>query len=902
VRARAPVLRPLARRRLHRAPAAAAEVEWWEEVLAEEDAAAAELASTSADTIGWGSLLSDVASHASTALGHRYVLETRPCDTLEASIDALDETSAVDALMTEYGVQLNFGGAQTGQVESALSRVRKRGVMSPSMVGDVGNFLQVSGRLQESILKAGRGDEDREGGRAVQPLKEVALSMTPFEALSKRFRLAVDDEGQLKDGASPELKAARQRRSTCYNRARKAVGGGGASEYNGRLCVEVPATSTVPRGHLVLGSRAGMLCVEPPGAVAANNDLAAAAAAAEEAEAALLWQMTQELAAVAPAVGQNLEAVARLDAASARSRYASACNAVRPTFVDADAGAEGWDSRVGERVYGDRRSLVELSELQHPLLLTAAMRANAERRRNSNSNGKKKKKRKGPPKTGLKELAEEEAAAEEEAGEEAHDSLAVVVPVDVLVAAGTRAVTVTGPNTGGKTATLKAFGLAALMARSGLFVPARVARLPFFDLVLADIGDGQTLLGSLSKFSARVRRTEEIVRAATPNSLVLLDEVGSGTSPQEGAALGVATLRTLAGGDGGGGAGLTLATTHHSALKVLKYFDPARFENAAVEFDDASLAPTYRVQWGIPGRSHALAVAARLGLEGAVVEAARERLGRGARSVDAVLAGMEEDRRRADAEEAEAAALEREAAELRRKARERSALESTEARERERTFAALVAREAEKALGAISNKAAEKERRSKAKAKTNTTQMAPVEAEAAAAAEEEEEEWAPTVGSLVSVKGASVDAEVLDVSSNGAAFTVRAGTLTLTVKRSQVGPPRGRVSAPPPKKAQARMKKAEEERNAKAATAPAPAPAPAVGKKKAKRAQRAANARAAAEKAKRARMSEAEAEKFESGGNGAPPPVTKYTKGAVSAGAQSDLEDMKRRLAERFGN
>lgn len=146
------------------------------------------------------------------------------------------------------------------------------------------------------------------------------------------------------------------------------------------------------------------------------------------------------------------------------------------------------------------------------------------------------------------------------------------VPCDVTVRLPTRAVVITGPNTGGKTAVLKALGLAVLMSQAGLFVPARSARLAWFEGVYADIGDSQSLSASLSTFSGHLRRIHQLRCESGNRSLVLLDELGTGTDPAEGAALGVALLRRMATG-GPGGAGLTVATTHMALLTSLKYQD-----------------------------------------------------------------------------------------------------------------------------------------------------------------------------------------------------------------------------------------------------------------------------------------------------------------------------------------
>jgi DNA mismatch repair protein MutS2 len=205
-----------------------------------------------------------------------------------------------------------------------------------------------------------------------------------------------------------------------------------------------------------------------------------------------------------------------------------------------------------------------------------------------------------------------------------------MVPMDLIVPSGVRSVVITGPNTGGKTVCLKTLGMAALMAKAGLRVLCREppsggnVLIPHYESVMADIGDDQSIVQSLSTFSAHVARVRRIVDRAAEvpsSSLVLLDEVGSGTDPAEGSALGMAILRRLA-----DDAAMTLATTHHGQLKSLKYAPDTlgRFENASVEFDVESMTPTYRLLWGIPGRSNALAIAERLGLQSAVVQDARD--------------------------------------------------------------------------------------------------------------------------------------------------------------------------------------------------------------------------------------------------------------------------------------
>ncbi|KAK2972814.1 hypothetical protein RJ640_028342 [Escallonia rubra] len=211
------------------------------------------------------------------------------------------------------------------------------------------------------------------------------------------------------------------------------------------------------------------------------------------------------------------------------------------------------------------------------------------------------------------------------------------VPVDIFVAQKTRVLVITGPNTGGKTICLKTVGLAAMMAKSGLYVlSAEPVRIPWFDSVFADIGDEQSLSQSLSTFSGHLKQTSDIQSHSTSLSLVLLDEVGAGTNPLEGAALGMSLLESFA----ESGALLTISTTHHGELKTLKYSHDA-FENACMEFDEVNLKPTYRILWGVPGRSNAINIAERLGLPDIVISKARELYGPASAEINEVIVDME---------------------------------------------------------------------------------------------------------------------------------------------------------------------------------------------------------------------------------------------------------------------
>jgi len=206
-----------------------------------------------------------------------------------------------------------------------------------------------------------------------------------------------------------------------------------------------------------------------------------------------------------------------------------------------------------------------------------------------------------------------------------------VIPTTIELEGEAQELVITGPNTGGKTVVLKTVGLLALMAQSGIPVPADRAELPVFDAVLADIGDYQSIEQNLSTFSAHVTNIDFISRTATSQSLVLLDELGSATDPEEGAALAVAIaehFRCIG--------CCTIISTHHTSLKVFGA-NTAGVINASVGFDEATLQPTYELKIGVPGASAGINIAQRLGLNPTIIEAARARLGSQARDVGEFL-------------------------------------------------------------------------------------------------------------------------------------------------------------------------------------------------------------------------------------------------------------------------
>jgi len=433
-------------------------------------------------------------------------------------------------------------------------------------------------------------------------LSVIRDELDPAPELAERIGRSVDDSGEILDGASAELAAIRKRLRTAQDRVRERLNTMLRSTQMAGIIGE--PIVTVRAGRYVIPIRA-----EAKGKVKGIVHDQSASGATLFIEPLTVVELnnawTEATLAEAREEERILEELSRAVEARAEQLIAS---------LEALARADLWIARARLAAQQDAvrpavtQDAAELLSARHPLL-----------------------------------------------GEGA-------VPIDLRLGDrfGYRALVVTGPNTGGKTVSLKTLGLLALMHQAGLRVPAAGgARLPVFDRVMADIGDEQSIAQSLSTFSSHLRNVVRFVAAAGPGTLVLLDEVGAGTDPTEGSALAMAVVtRLLEAG------AMVAATTHYAELKTFATEHPG-VTNAAVEFDVRTLRPTYRLSIGLPGKSQAFAIAERLGLPAEILADARARISAEHATMEDTLAAI------ARSQEAHAAALEAAAADRAEAAAER---------------------------------------------------------------------------------------------------------------------------------------------------------------------------------------------------------------------------------------
>ncbi|KAJ7560204.1 hypothetical protein O6H91_04G118400 [Diphasiastrum complanatum] len=612
------------------------------------------------ELLEWPRVCKAVAEFADTDLGKERIRVLVLPDSKEDSEILLSETYAAVFMNTTYGGAFSCGVPQTSLIKHTLEKIRKGYVVSGLEAVAVGKVLQVSQSLKQSVDSCSR--IDRSG--ALQPLLRLVSPLGTYHDLIKVIEDAVDDHGFVKDEKHSELKQARIQERSIELKLRQLLRsilqektGIAASDQvvnvDGRLCLALSSELwNKVSGILLRSNPSGTIgYFEPTTVMSLNNKLNEARALVIQAEYNVLLGLVKKILPFIDDITTTLNIIVSFDVIMARAKYSSWMGATRPTLVNVDSMLEQWEENTGHAAnlvddvdqVSSHNYIVQLRSALHPLLAQQHREGLKEAKLGLKLKEKMLARLHSRAVTRVDAVNEMESSLVVAKNKVAALEAAAPRAVNILVKRKTRVVTITGPNTGGKTVTMKTLGLAALMAKAGLYVLAsEPVYMPWFDNVYADIGDQQSLQQSLSTFSGHLLRIKRIRAESTGHSLVLLDEVGAGTESTQGAALGMALLESLAESDVGGSL-LTVATTHHPELKMLKYRDN-RFENACMEFDEHQLKPTYKLLWGIPGRSNALIMAERLGLPKKIVEDAHSMLGVDKADLNQIILDLEQTR------------------------------------------------------------------------------------------------------------------------------------------------------------------------------------------------------------------------------------------------------------------
>jgi DNA mismatch repair protein MutS2 len=535
----------------------------------------APLAESSATALEWPRLRDYIASRTFSPLGRAWILALEPSASLPWINEQQQRTAELRAMLSRGGT-FDFHGLFDPTTFLDKARIEGAALEATEILG----LLTVVERVAawRNLIDPHAQASAQTNSQTKYDWPGIATLSAPlldhdFAPLLRQLRGKIEPDGTLSDDASPELRRIRRamerQHRAIEESLRKSLRGfseGGSTQDDlitirgDRFVIPVKAEFKRRVPGVIHGSSSSgqTVFVEPLETIEQNNELVRLLDEEQSEIHRILVAMTRALGENAPAIHLGTSILAEVESHTARARFANALNCVRPLFAPQ----------------------LSLSAARHPLLE-------------------------------LRMKAEASAEGKEET---------TPVPLTIILPSETKQLIISGPNTGGKTVSLKTLALLSLMAQAGIPIPAEEAKLPLFTSVYADIGDAQSIERNLSSFSAHVVNLDRISREATADSLVLLDELGSATDPEEGAALAVAIATHF----------LTInawccITTHLTSLKVYAA-NHAGVLNAAVGFDQQTLTPTYELRLGVPGASAGLNIAARLGLQPEIITAAREQM------------------------------------------------------------------------------------------------------------------------------------------------------------------------------------------------------------------------------------------------------------------------------------
>jgi DNA mismatch repair protein MutS2 len=562
------------------------------------------LAHTSARVLEFESLRDLLRGYASSALGTGRIAALAP-SVDRAWIEQQQQLATEIREFRRVGGRFEFAGLL--DVAKLIEKARITGAaLETTEIRDVILVVDRAAEWREIVLSPPAAMKEW------TEVPHISAGIADFTEFLRSFRNKIQPDGTLEDRASPELARIRrdidkQKRSiqeSLRGYLRRLAEGGTVQDelvtIRGErfvIPVKVEQKRRVPGVVHGSSSSGQTVFIEPIETIEQNNDLVRLLDEEQAEIHRILLEMTRRIGENADAIRSAAEVLAELELQFTKARFAEEYSCVPVVLSTCESRLEGLPRPF---------DLGKARPLQAPLLLHNARHPLLER--NLKSKGSK------------------------------------VVPISIELEGDRRELVITGPNTGGKTVALKTVGLLSLMAQSGIPVSADRAELPVFDAVLADIGDYQSIEQNLSTFSAHVTNIDFISRTATAQSLVLLDELGSATDPEEGAALAVAIadhFRRIG--------CIAIISTHHTSLKVYGV-NTAGVVNAAVGFDEATLQPTYELHVGVPGASAGINIAQRLGLNQQIIEAARAKIGTQTQDIARFLDRLHAELREAEAE------------------------------------------------------------------------------------------------------------------------------------------------------------------------------------------------------------------------------------------------------------